>query len=137
MKKRAYISVFDKTGIIELAQKLDKKGWEIISTGKTCTVLNENGVKAIESSTITGFNELLGGKVKSLHPKIFAGILANREEAPTLDDAPFSLVVVNLYPFEEYKGKNIELETLLKNIDIGGVSLLRAGAKNFENVAVV
>ncbi len=137
MRKRAYISVFDKTGIVELAHKLDKKGWEIISTGKTCAILNENGIKAVESSTITGFGELLGGKVKSLHPKIFAGILANKEEIPSLEEPPFSLVVVNLYPFEEYKGKNVELETLLKNIDIGGVSLLRAGAKNFENVAVV
>lgn len=141
MKKRAYISVFDKTNIVDLAKRLDAKDWEIISTGKTCTLLNENGVKAIESSTITGFNELLEGKVKSLHPKIFAGILANATEAKTLaetsDCAPFSLVVVNLYPFENYKGKNADIETLLKNIDIGGVSLLRAGAKNYENVAVV
>lgn len=137
MKKRAYISVFDKTGIIELGKRLDKAGWEIISTGKTCAMLNESGVQAIESSTLTGFNELLDGKVKSLHPKIFANILATPEEAKTLDEAPFSLVVVNLYPFENYKGKQAELATLLKNIDIGGVSLLRAGAKNFENVAVV
>jgi len=137
MKKRAYISVFDKTGVVELGKKLDSLGWEIISTGKTCAMLNESGVKAVESSTITGFDELLGGKVKSLHPKIFAGILANSEEIKTLDFPPFSLVVVNLYPFESYRGKNADTETLLKNIDIGGVSLLRAGAKNYENVAVV
>lgn len=137
MKKRAYISVYDKTGIIELGKKLDKQGYEIISTGKTCAILNENGIEAIESSTLTGFNELLGGKVKSLHPKIFANILANKDEAKTLEESPFSLVVVNLYPFENYKGKQAALETLLENIDIGGVSLLRAGAKNFENVAVI
>lgn len=137
MKKRAYISVFDKTGVLELGKKLAANGWEIISTGKTCAMLNENGVGAIESSTLTGFGELLGGKVKSLHPKIFANILATPEEAKTLEEAPFSLVVVNLYPFENYKNKNTELATLLKNIDIGGVSLLRAGAKNFENVIVV
>ena len=135
--KRAYISVFDKTGIIELGKKLDKAGWEIISTGKTCAMLNESGISAIESSTLTGFSELLDGKVKSLHPKIFANILATPEEAKTLEEPPFSLVVVNLYPFENYRDKRAELTTLLKNIDIGGVSLLRAGAKNFENVAVV
>ncbi|GBF23236.1 phosphoribosylaminoimidazolecarboxamide formyltransferase / IMP cyclohydrolase [Candidatus Gastranaerophilus sp. (ex Termes propinquus)] len=137
MKKRAYISVFDKTGVVDLAKRLTASGWEIVSTGNTCALLNENGIEAVESATITGFSELLGGKVKSLHPKIFAGILANEQETKTLDFPPFSLVVVNLYPFENYRGKNADLETLLKNIDIGGVSLLRAGAKNFENVAVV
>jgi phosphoribosylaminoimidazolecarboxamide formyltransferase/IMP cyclohydrolase len=135
--KRAFISVFDKTGIVDLAKKLTAQGWEIVSTGGTYAELVQNGINAVESSTITGFDELLGGKVKSLHPKIFAGILANADEAKSLDFTPFSLVVVNLYPFENYKGKKTELATLLKNIDIGGVSLLRAGAKNFENVAVV
>jgi len=137
MKKRAYISVFDKEGIVNLAKKLQKNGWEIVSTGNTAKLLQENGINAIESSTITGFNELLEGKVKSLHPKIFAGILANEEERKTLDFPPFSLVVVNLYPFEDYKNKKTELETLIKNIDIGGVTLLRAGAKNHQNVIVI
>lgn len=137
MKKRAYISVFDKTGIVELAKKLVCNGWEIVSTGNTCKVLIDNGINALESSTITGFSELLNGKVKSLHPKIFAPILANEDEIKTLDSEPFSLVVVNLYPFEEYKGKNTDIDTLLKNIDIGGVALLRAGAKNYKNVTVI
>ena len=137
MKKRAYISVFDKTGIVELAKKLVNNGWEIVSTGNTCKVLNDNGINALESSTITGFSELLNGKVKSLHPKIFAPILANEDEIKTLDTEPFSLVVVNLYPFEDYKGKNTDIDTLLKNIDIGGVALLRAGAKNYKNVIAI
>lgn len=137
MKKRAYISVFDKTGIVELGVKLQNSGWEIVSTGNTCKILNDNGVKAIESSTLTGFCELIGGKVKSLHPRIFAPVLANCDEAKTLEDEPFSLVVVNLYPFEMYKGVDADIDTLVKNIDIGGVALLRAGAKNYKNVSVV
>ena len=137
MKKRAYISVFDKKGIEELAKKLEALDYEIVSTGGTFKYLKENGINPTESSTITGFTELLGGKVKSLHPKIFAGILANENEVQTLDYPPFSVVVVNLYPFEDYKGKKVELETLLQNIDIGGVSLIRAAAKNFQNVIVL
>ncbi len=137
VKKRAYISVFNKEGVVELGRRLEKNGYEIVSTGNTAKLLNENGMHAIESSTITGFNELLGGKVKSLHPKIFAGILANEEEAKTLEDTPFSMVVVNLYPFEDYKNRKADIETLLQNIDIGGVSLLRAGAKNYKNVIVI
>lgn len=137
MNKRAYISVFDKTGIVELAKRLLMSGWEIVSTGNTCRILKENGINALESSTITGFDELLGGKVKSLHPKIFASILADENEAKTLDCPVFSLVVVNLYPFEDYKGVNADMDTLVKNIDIGGVALLRAAAKNYKNVSVV
>ena len=137
MKKRAYISVFDKTNVVELAKKLSLTGWEIVSTGNTCKLLCDNGIKAIESSTLTGFSELLGGKVKSLHPRIFAPILADESEISSLQDSPFSLVVVNLYPFEKYKGVNADIDTLLKNIDIGGVALLRAGAKNYKNVTVI
>ena len=137
MKKRAYISVYDKTNIVELAKRLAENGWEIVSTGNTCKLLNDNGIKAIESSTITGFSELLGGKVKSLHPDIFAPILANENEQKELKCPPFSLVVVNLYPFEKYKGVNADIDTLLKNIDIGGVALLRAAAKNYKNVTVI
>ncbi len=138
--KRAYISVFDKTGIVEFATKLVKAGYEIVSTGGTFDLLNKNCIKAVESADITGFRELIDGKVKSLHPKIFAGILANlkeREELLSTDCKPFNLVCVNLYPFEDYRGKDIEIETLVKNIDIGGVALLRAGAKNYENVTVI
>lgn len=137
MKKRAYISVYDKTNIVELAKRLTQSGWEIVSTGNTCKLLCDNGIKAIESSVITGFSELLGGKVKSLHPDIFAPILANENEQKELKYPPFSLVVVNLYPFEKYKGVNADIDTLLKNIDIGGVALLRAAAKNYKNVTVI
>ena len=137
MKKRAYISVFDKTDVVKLAKKLELSGWEIVSTGNTCKLLKDNGINALESSTITGFNELLSGKVKSLHPKIFASILANENELSQLEDGLFSLVVVNLYPFEKYIGVDTDVNTLLENIDIGGVALLRAGAKNYKNVTVV
>lgn len=136
-KKRAYISVSDKTGIETAAVKLAESGYEIISTGNTCNYLKEKGINAVESSEITGFNELLGGKVKSLHPEIFAGILADENEVKALDFPPIDVVIVNLYPFELYAGKNTETETLIKNIDIGGVALLRAGAKNYKNTIVI
>ena len=140
MKKRAYISVFDKTGIVEFAQKLIKAEFEIVSTGGTFDLLTQNGINAVESADITGFRELIGGKVKSLHPKIFAGILADLNERESLikeDIQVFDLVCVNLYPFENYKGKDTDIETLIKNIDIGGVALLRAGAKNYENITLI
>lgn len=137
MKKRAYISVFDKSGIEYAAKKLIEHGYEVISTGNTYNYLKEKGIEATESSKITGFNELLSGKVKSLHPEIFAGILANNDEIKTLDFPPISVVIVNLYPFELYAGRNADTDVLIKNIDIGGVALLRAGAKNYQNVVVI
>lgn len=140
MKKRAYISVFDKTGIVEFANRLIKAGYEIVSTGGTYDLLAQNNIKATESADITGFRELIGSKVKSLHPKIFAGILADTKERESLvkdEIKPYDLVCVNLYPFENYKDKDVEIETLIKNIDIGGVALLRAGAKNYENITVI
>lgn len=137
MKKRAYISVYDKENIEFAAKKLINLGYEILSTGNTYNYLKEKGIDAIESSTVTGFRELLSGKVKSLHPEIFAGILADKDEAKTLNFPPISVVIVNLYPFEEYARQNAETQTLIKNIDIGGVALLRAGAKNYQNVVVI
>lgn len=137
MKKRAYISTSNKDGIEIAAKNLEKLGYEIISTGNTYNYLKDKGINAIESSTITGFRELIGGKVKSLHPEIFAGILANEDEIKTLNFPPISVVIVDLYPFEQYSGKDVEVETLIKNIDIGGVALLRAGAKNYQNVIVI
>jgi len=134
---RAYISVANKENIEILAKNLVDKKYEIISTGNTYKYLKEKGINAVESSTITGFDELLGGKVKSLHPEIFAGILANKEERLNKEIKAFDLVAVDLYPFEDYMDKNVELETLIKNIDIGGVALLRAGAKNYQNVIVI
>jgi len=135
--KRAYTSVYDKTGIEIAAKKLEDLGYEIISTGNTYKYLTDKGIKATESAKITGFNELLSGKVKSLHPEIFAGILADENEINELNFPPISVVIVNLYPFEAYAGKSADIKTLVKNIDIGGVALLRAGAKNFENVTVI
>ncbi len=137
MKKRAYISVFNKENIEIPAKKLINSGYEIISTGNSAKYLEQKGIKVTESSKITGFNELLSGKVKSLHPEIFAGILADENEVQTLDFPPIDVVIVNLYPFESYAGHDFEIETLIKNIDIGGVALLRAGAKNYQNTVVI
>lgn len=144
MKKRAYISVFDKENIVEFSKELvEKFGYEIISTGGTFNLLKENGIKVIEVSEETKYPEMLHGKVKSLHPAIFGGILAdtqNPEEANELEKLnieAFDMVVVNLYPFEQVAAKTDDIDELIKNIDIGGVTLLRAGAKNNKNVAIV
>ena len=143
MKKRAYISVFDKENIVDFAQELLKNNFEIVSTGGTFKLLKENGIEAIEVAEITNSPEMLSGKVKSLHPTIFAGILAdmtNSNEATEikkLDIKSFDMVVVNLYPFEKVASQTDNIDELVKNIDIGGVSLLRAGAKNYKNVTVI
>lgn len=140
MKKRALISVYDKTGIVDFAQKLTKSGYEIISTGGTSKILRDNGIEAIEVSDVTKFEEILSGRVKTLHPAIFAGILATDEqlgEIEKLEIMPIDLVVVNLYPFEEASKKDFIMKDLVEYIDIGGVSLLRAAAKNFERVSVL
>lgn len=134
---RAYLSAANKENLEILAKNLTDKNYEIISTGNTFKYLQEKGIKVTKSSTITGFDELLGGKVKSLHPEIFAGILANKEERLDKNITAFDLVAVDLYPFEDYIDKNSDLQTLIKNIDIGGVALLRAAAKNYENVIVI
>lgn len=143
MKKRAYISVYDKENILELAKDLIDHKFEIVSTGGTYKLLKENGIEAVEVSEVTGYPEMLSGKVKSLHPAIFAGILAdmtNSKEAAEIENNAiknFDLVVVNLYPFEKVASETDNIDELIKNIDIGGVSLLRAGAKNYKNITVV
>lgn len=144
MKKRAFISVFDKENIVEFARELvEKQKFEIVSTGGTFELLKENGIEAIEVSEITNCPEMLSGKVKSLHPTIFAGILAdmtNSKEALEIEKQAiknFDIVVVNLYPFENVAGQTDNIDELVKNIDIGGVALLRAGAKNYKNVAII
>ena len=124
MKKRALISVYDKTGIVEFAKGLLKLGYEIISTGGSAKTLKENGIEAIEVSDITGFEEILGGRVKTLHPAIFGGILAKNEQFSEIEKykiALIDLVVVNLYPFEEASKKDILMSDLVEYIDIGGV----------------
>jgi len=140
MKKRALISVYNKTGIVEFAKELVKLGYEIISTGGTSKALKDNGIEAIEVSDVTEFEEILGGRVKTLHPVIFGGILAKDDQLTEIEKhkiTPIDLVVVNLYPFEEASKKDILIQDLVEYIDIGGVSLIRAAAKNFSRVSVL
>ena len=134
---RAYISTSDKENVEVLAKNLICKGFEIVATGNTAKYLIDKGIKVVESSSVTGFDELLGGKVKSLHPEIFASILADSDERAKENIKGFDLVAVDLYPFEKYLDKDVELDTLIQNIDIGGISLLRAAAKNYQNVIVI
>lgn len=137
--KRALISVYDKRGVVDLAKSLDGLGVEIISTGGTSKVIKEAGVKVREAADLTGFPQILGGRVKTLHPKIHGGILAKRikdhlEELASQKIEEIDLVVVNLYPFKETIAKTDSLEEIIENIDIGGPTMIRAAAKNFEYV---
>ncbi|MEG1608927.1 MAG: bifunctional phosphoribosylaminoimidazolecarboxamide formyltransferase/IMP cyclohydrolase, partial [Clostridia bacterium] len=138
MKKRALISVSDKTGIVDLAKNLIKFGYEIVSTGGTLKALKADGVVAIDISDITGFPECLDGRVKTLHPNVHAGLLAMRSNKEHMDFLEkmnintIDIVVVNLYPFKETVSKpNIDLQTAIENIDIGGPTMLRSAAKNY------
>ncbi len=137
---RAILSVWDKTGIVELAQRLVDQGWEIVSTGGTLRVLEDAGVRAIPVSAVTGFPELLEGRVKTLHPAIHAAILARRDRSDHLAALAehrislIDLVVVNLYPFTEVARSEPSLDVALEYIDIGGPALVRAAAKNFPSV---
>ena len=140
--KRALISVSDKTGIVEFAQALAKEGVEILSTGGTYRLLVDNNIAATEISEYTGFPEMMSGRVKTLHPKVHGGILARRG----IDDEVMAqhgihaidLVIVNLYPFEETIAKpGCDLADAIENIDIGGPTMVRAAAKNFNDVAIV
>jgi len=139
--KRALISVYDKKGIAEFAKKLVENSYEIVSTGGTAKHLKEKGLSVVEVSDITQTKEMLGGRVKTLHPKIFGGILAREKDSSEIEKLGINsidMVVCNLYPFEEItRKKNVSMEIALENIDIGGVALLRAAAKNFEKVIVV
>jgi phosphoribosylaminoimidazolecarboxamide formyltransferase/IMP cyclohydrolase len=142
--KRALISVSDKTGIVDFARELQNLGVEIISTGGTYNYLIQNGVNALKIEDITGFPELLNGRVKTLHPKILAGILAVRDNPEHIQQLnkfgilPIDLVVVNLYPFSSFVSEgDVKLEDAIEQIDIGGVTLLRASAKNYKYVAGV
>ena len=141
--KRAIISVSDKTGIVEFAQSLVGLGWEIVSTGGTSKTLQEAGVKVIGISQVTGFPEILEGRVKTLHPVVHGGILAKDtpEHFQVLKEqgiTPIDMVVVNLYPFQQTIAKEgVSLEEAIENIDIGGPTMVRAAAKNFHRVAIV
>jgi len=142
--KRALVSVSDKTGIVDLCQMLNKLGVEIISTGGTLKTLRDAEIHVVSVSTFTGFPEILGGRVKTLHPKVHAGILyrrGNAEDEEQMQQAEFKgidLVVVNLYPFKQTVAKpSVTEEEIIENIDIGGPSMVRSAAKNFESVAIV
>ncbi len=141
---RALISVSDKTGIVEFAKSLQDLGVEIISTGGTYKILKENNLSVMEISELTGFPECLDGRVKTLHPKVHAGILAMRskpthmEQLKDLGIDTIDLVVVNLYPFKQTILKdNVTREDAVENIDIGGPTMLRSAAKNYHDVSVV
>src|SRR5581483_8956884 len=142
--KRALLSVTEKNGIVELAQRLVDLGSEIISTGGTANALRQAEIKVTEVSQLTGFPEILDGRVKTLHPKVFGGLLGlpdKPEHASAMEShgiAPFDIVAVNLYPFEKViEGKSMSDEELIEFVDIGGVALLRAAAKNYKNVLVL
>lgn len=144
MKKFALLSVSDKTNIIRLAQALSKHDYQIIATGKTAKVLSDSGLKVIEISSITNFPEIFGGRVKTIHPKIFGGILFRREnehdkiEASQNSIESIDIVCVNLYPFVKVaENPDSNLETVIENIDIGGPSLIRASAKNYQSVSIL
>ena len=143
MIKTALISVSDKEGIVDFAKQLSKNGIKIISTGNTARLLRENKINTVLVSEITKFNELLGGRIKSIHPNIFAGILADRKNKKHLAELKklkmelIDLVVVNFYPFEEAVRKNLKFSEIIENIDIGGPSLVRAAAKNCKDVLVI
>lgn len=142
--KRALISVSDKKGIIDFAKGLEKLGIEIISTGGTAQLLKDAKVKVRLISEVTNFTEILDGRVKTLHPLIFGGILAQRnnplhqKQLVAQQIKPIGLVIVNLYPFQKtISQREVELEEAIENIDIGGPSLLRAAAKNYQDVVIV
>lgn len=140
---KAILSVYDKTGIVEFARGLIDLGWTIIASGGTARLLHENNIPAQEVADVTGSPEILGGRVKTLHPAIHGGILARETQADqrelhSLGWEIIDLVVVNLYPFESTISKpNVSLAEAIENIDIGGVALIRAAAKNFSRVTLV
>ncbi len=141
--ERALISVSDKKGIVEFSRGLAELGVELVSTGGTASLLRENKIAVKDVSELTGFPEMMDGRVKTLHPKIHGGILAlrdNPEHVAKMKEhgiAPIDLVVVNLYPFEATVARGAPFEEIVENIDIGGPSMVRAAAKNHQHVGVV
>src|SRR6201999_2461757 len=141
--KRALVSVYDKTGLDELARALHEAGVEIVSTGSTAAVIAGTGVPVTRVEELTGFPECLDGRVKTLHPKVHAGLLADltrpepQNQLGELGMEPFQLLVSNLYPFESTVASGAPPEQCVEEIDIGGPAMVRAAAKNHANVAVV
>ncbi|MGW8268490.1 MAG: bifunctional phosphoribosylaminoimidazolecarboxamide formyltransferase/IMP cyclohydrolase, partial [Longimicrobiales bacterium] len=144
MKKRALLSVSDKTGIQEFGHGLVGRGWELLSTGGTARALKEAGLPVLEVAEVTGHPEMMGGRVKTLHPAVHAGLLARRDHPDDMAAlaaqgyAPIDLVAVNLYPFRETISKpGVTLPEAVEKIDIGGPTMIRSAAKNFRDVWVV
>ena len=141
--RRALVSVYDKDRLIEIGKALSAAGVEILSTGSTSKNLSDAGIAVTEVSTYTGFPEIMGGRVKTLHPRIHGGILADQNNPEhlaaiaELDIAPFDLVIINLYPFAETIASGANFEESIEQIDIGGPSMLRGAAKNHGSVAVI
>ncbi len=133
-QRRAIISVWDKTGIVDLARALAKAGYEILSTSKTAAAIRDAGIPVTEIADYTGSPEILGGRVKTLHPKIAGGILTTRKDNTV---EPIDIVVCNLYAFEDGLARGATHDELVELIDIGGVTLLRAAAKNHAFVTIV
>jgi len=144
LKKKALISVSDKQGLLDLAEGLVKSDYEILATGNTAKVLYDGGIECIEISDYTGFPEIFSGRVKTLHPKVFGGILFRRDQKEDIIEAnkneidPIDVVCVNLYPFAAVVNKeDVDEQTKIENIDIGGPSLIRAAAKNYKFISVL
>jgi phosphoribosylaminoimidazolecarboxamide formyltransferase/IMP cyclohydrolase len=142
--KYALLSVYNKTGIVDFAKELQKLGFSIISTGGTLKALKDAKIENIEHvSKFTGFPEILDGRIKTEHSKLVGGILALRDNKNHMNQLeqfeimPIDLVACNLYPFQKVTENGADMKTALENIDIGGPNMIRAAAKNFENVVVV
>ncbi len=141
--KRALISVYDKTGLVELATTLSSAGVEIVSTGSTAATISAQGIPVTQVADLTDFPEMLDGRVKTLHPRVHAGILADTRVPDHLEQlvdngiSPFELVIVNLYPFSDTVASGASPDECVEQIDIGGPSMVRAAAKNHPSVAVV
>jgi len=141
---RALLSVSDKTGLIDFARSLSELGWELVSTGGTAKALRAAGLTAVDVSDVTGFPEMMHGRVKTLHPAVHGALLARRDLPEHMaaiaehDIEPIDLVAVNLYPFRDTVArKDVTSEDAIENIDIGGPSMLRSAAKNFASVWVI
>ena len=141
--RRALISVSDKTGLIDLGTALTNRGVEILSTGGSAKSLRNAGIAVTDVADVTGFPEMMDGRVKTLHPKVHGGLLAlrdNEDHVAAMDEhgiGAIDLLVVNLYPFEETVAKGADYNTCIENIDIGGPAMIRAAAKNHSFVSVV
>ncbi|MFZ9073856.1 MAG: bifunctional phosphoribosylaminoimidazolecarboxamide formyltransferase/IMP cyclohydrolase, partial [Paracoccaceae bacterium] len=141
--RRALLSVSDKTGLIDLATSLNQRGVELVSTGGSAKTLRDAGLEVRDVATLTGFPEMMDGRVKTLHPNVHGGLLALRDNAEHINSmekhgiAGIDLLVVNLYPFEETVARGADAATCVENIDIGGPAMIRAAAKNHGFVTTI